>query len=504
MKESCSKQADYKSASSGQSHLRLISGTSNSSEQFDTSANFLQGGGRSQALLEENLLTFKKKDIEQENRERQSRFNTRRELNYVHDVFERNHFYDIKENTNGDWKYKNYYVWKNRTGYCHRRQFDSSQSTSLYSNGKIDNMFKCGTAQCVSCSKGYFCQKHKDIQKVLTHHKDLGRHFYMATLTVSHNKTDSLADVTQLSSSCKTKLMKHKVIKDLNDKLTIARKEETWNERNGWHVHYHILLAYEEQLTDVMIDNMKKQWIKICKSFGNNVTYENGLDVKHLSRGVEEAVSYICKDGVCTGSYEEGGTEGIVCTGQNTAIKKAAFEISSVNTKQGRGESYTVHELISLAAAGKWNEIYVSERKVEDVILEYYSVKNKKVFTFSKSYHNCLKELSGEENEGSGEQEISRDGKRIDIQSKVVYQLIESKLWNKILMINVKHADINDMLGEIWNVIEASDFEERYGYVKEKFGSINNFITIVDSSAKDNLRFRRTLYFRQGDRLLAA
>lgn len=484
MKNSHQHQAECNSVSHGRSHLTLYSGTSSSSANLNKSALSIDSGSRSQAHLEENLSFVKKTDEEQEQRLRESRYSTRRELNYIHGLFERKQFYTEKENQDYSWKNKSYFIWNHRTGYCHRRQFDSSQNTALYSNGKIENLFKCGTAQCVSCSKNYYCEKHQEIQRVLNHYANKGLSFYLVTLTVSHNDNDSLADLNKLASACKTKLMKHKCIKDLNSIAYVVRKEETIG-RNGWHVHYHIIFVFDAELLDFMIDDMKKQWVKICKSMGNNVTYENGLDVKHLSNGAEGAVDYVCKT-------------------EHSAMKKAALEIASVNTKSGRNESYTVHELIGLAAAGKWNDIHFGIDKTEHLILEYYSVKNRKTFQFSKSYYNCLENLGEEDCDNSGEAKLEQSGKRIEIQSKVVYQLLESKLWNKILMVNVKHNNVHDMLGEIWEVIEKSDFESRYGYDKDNTQSLRKLITIESSDNSSVLSFRRTIHFRKEEQLRVA
>mgnify|MGYP006960663600 CR=1 FL=1 len=484
MKESCSNQVECCSTLHTDSLLQLVSSKSNSSQLLDHSAKSLLTVAGSRSYLEENLSFVKKNDIEQEQRQRESRYNTRKKLNYVHGLFERNEFYDKKENKDSNWKYKDYYVWKHRTGYCHRRQFDSSQATSLYTSGKIENMFKCGTAQCVSCAKGYFCQKHQEIQKVLTHYDQQGIKFYMVTLTISHNEGDTLAECSRIASAAKTKLMKHRVIKDLDCVVHITRREETIG-LNSWHVHYHMLMGFDEELLDFRIHNMKNQWIKICSSLGNVVSYENGLDVKLLTTGVSGGVDYVCKE-------------------ETLDTKKAALEVASVDTKHGRQTSYTVSELISLGADNKLHETVFGKDKAEQFILEYYGVKNKKTFQFSKTYKACLEKLTGEDSGASEAEEILDNDERIEIHSVLVYQLMKSRLWNKVLMANVKHKDVNDMLAEIWEIIENSDFEEVYNYEKTGSRSVQNFIKVVQSSTREKYQFRRTILFKQNQQLLAA
>ena len=468
----------------------------------------------SSTYLEEYLITFRRvsNNFQKESQQaledkRNNLLNTRHELNYIHDLFERNQFSTEKQTTNSYSKDKTYQCWNHRTGYCHRRQFDSSQPTSFYGNGKIDNVFFCKTAQCVSCSRGYFCKKHQEIQKVLNHYEGLGSCFYMMTLTVSHNSKDSLADVSELASSCKTKLMKHKVIQRLGSIGHITRKEETVG-RNGWHVHYHIIGIFDERLMDRMIEDTKRQWVKICHKAGNFVTYENGLDVKHLSGGAKEATAYICKndDVVNSGGTLEGGTEGKCSTEfHNTKIKQAALEIASVNTKKGRKESYCIDELISLAAEDKWSEIFFTEFKTEQLVLEYYSLKNKKTFQYSKNFKRCLDSLSGDDSDVSGGEVNEEEGKkRIDVDSVVVYRMIEHKIWNKILLCNVRQTDVNDILAEMWRIIERSGFEEKYGYIGSKDKSITNFVRLVDTQKILDFKFSQTLFTKGGERLLAA
>jgi hypothetical protein len=423
-------------------------------------------------------------------------------------VFEKNQFSEEKITKNSYSKNQKYNVWKHRTGYCHRRQFDSSQATSFYGDGRIDNLFHCKTAQCVACAGGYFCKKHNEIQKVLNHYEQLGKELYLFTLTVRHSDKDSLADVHELASACKTKLMKHKVIKNLRSTDWVARKEETVG-RNGWHVHYHIIGVTDNKLADHLIEDAKNQWVKICHKVGNYVSYENGLDIKHLSGGSEEAVAYICKndDVVNAGWTLDGGPEAGTCSTEfnNTKTKQAALEIASVNTKQGRKESYCIDELISLAAEGKWSEIFFTEFKTEQLVLEYYSLKNKKTFQYSKNFKRCLESLSGDDSDVSGGEENEEEGnKRIDVESKVVYQMIEHKIWNKILLCNVKQSDVNDILAEIWRIIEKSGFEEKYGYVGGKDQSITNFVRLVDTRKILAFKFSQTLFTKGGERLLAA
>ena len=506
MKYSCQHQVDSEFTSRHRSHLKLISSNSNSSGHSITSAAQDNVDGKFNTLGRESN-NFQKEQLDVKEEQRINRLKTRRKLNWVHHVFEKNQFLEEKNTTNSYSKNQTYKAWKHRTGYCHRRQFDSSQPTSFYGDGKIDNLFHCKTAQCVACAGGYFCKKHNEIQKVLNHYEQLGNEFYLFTLTVRHSSKDSLADVNELASSCKTKLMKHKAFKDLHSIGWVARKEETVG-RNGWHVHYHIIGVFDERLMDRMIEDTKRQWVKICHKAGNFVTYENGLDVKHLSGGAKEATAYICKndDVVNSGGTLEGGTEGKCSTEfHNTKIKQAALEIASVNTKKGRKESYCIDELISLAAEDKWSEIFFTEFKTEQLVLEYYSLKNKKTFQYSKNFKRCLDSLSGDDSDVSGGEVNEEEGKkRIDVDSVVVYRMIEHKIWNKILLCNVRQTDVNDILAEMWRIIERSGFEEKYGYVGGKDKSITNFVRLVDTQKILDFKFSQTLFTKGGERLLAA
>ena len=82
--------------------------------------------------------------------------------------------------------------------------------------------------------------------------------------------------------------------------------------------------------------------------------------------------------------------------------------------------------------------------------------------------------------------------------------MIEHKIWNKILLCNVRQTDVNDILAEMWRIIERSGFEEKYGYVGGKDKSITNFVRLVDTQKILDFKFSQTLFTKGGERLLAA
>ena len=137
MKYSCQHQVDSEFTSRHRSHLKLISSNSNSSGHSITSAAQDNVDGKFNTLGRESN-NFQKEQLDVKEEQRINRLKTRRKLNWVHHVFEKNQFLEEKNTTNSYSKNQTYKAWKHRTGYCHRRQFDSSQPTSFYGDGKID------------------------------------------------------------------------------------------------------------------------------------------------------------------------------------------------------------------------------------------------------------------------------------------------------------------------------------------------------------------------------
>jgi len=400
---------------------------------------FINCGARQHCTLGKESDNFQKQDsLSTEEVAKLQKYNSRLALNYIQSVFNKHNFYDIKKTSSSEEKYK---VYNHRTAYCLNRQFDSSQSTYLYSGGKISNLFKCGNYKCPVCCHKYFMDKRLEIQKVLDYANSNNMFVYMVTLTIPHTNKDTYLDVFELASRCKTKLMKHKVIQNQYPIFTISRQEEPYT-RNGYHCHYHSLIAFDAPLLEDCENAIKKQWVKIGKSEGVNISFENGADIKLVTDG-EVAVQYMCKE-------------------SKIDFKSIACEMTATETKVAKKEGMSMYEIISLASQDRWDEMPYNELKVEKLIIEYFSAKKKRIFQGDKNYGRILQIMENRitdpnsESDSDNSDEVEEKETRISITSQSVYQLVHKKLWFKILLIHSKHENLNNALEEIYTFLDEA------------------------------------------------
>ena len=363
-----------------------------------------------------------------EENKRSRRYNARKALNYIQSELHERSF--INEH-NG--------FYKNRICYCSNRQFDSSKPTHLYSNGKITNLFFCQMAKCPVCSGKFFEQWKNDIDTVVSKIQKNHGIVYMMTLTVPHDVKDGPEEVYDLLSAAKTKLMKHKVVKNLSPITNICRIEETYG-RHGWHYHAHTLLPFDKELLDYQIEAIKDQWVKIGLSFGKSFN-RDAIDIKAV-KGISEAINYVCKES----SF---GIE----------------EMTSTTTKEDqKKESMTMFEIIDLAAQGKWDELPYGKAKVGKLIEQWYSVKNKKTFITDYSFKKILENCKKPDEEEPVLEEVKETESRIRISSQAVHAFIATKHWSKVLLTHVRNKDLNDTVGEIWHLAEKLGIDKLEGF----------------------------------------
>jgi len=343
---------------------------------------------------------------------------------------------------------------KHQIGICMKRQFDSSSSTYLYEGGGISNLMRCRLSKCSCCSKKIYLDKQRDIEQVLRYTDSVGADMFMFTLTVSHSKKDKLVDLISKLSEAKSKLFKHKCIVEHQLLWSHFSLEINYSFRNGWHPHYHCLVAMKkDSINDSAIDSIKFQWSKICSKLGVKSSLKNGLDIRVVD-DIDKASKYAVKD---------------------LLFKKVSKEVASDNKKGRSDESISIQEMITLAANSQWHEFGFSineaaKLRVENLICEYYQVQRRRTFQGCKQFKSMLataKErielLVGETKEKEKKEKI----KRIAISSSAFHKLIGAKLWSKVLLLHAKHKDIQDVVGEIYYLIEEYNLnisDEEFGY----------------------------------------
>jgi hypothetical protein len=423
MRDSC---AGVKSDFSNKLNYQNFSNSSRKSSQlFGPEHNHNKVGGKSSGLGNTVYIKSQKQESDDCCFQRKARKN----LNYVQNLLNKK-------------------IIKHQIGICLKQQFDSSASTYLYEGGGISNIMRCRLSKCPSCAKGIYLNKQKDIEKVLRYtDAKLDADVYMFTLTVSHSIKDKLPDLISILSEAKSKLFKHKCIVNNRPFWSHFSLEINYSFKNGWHPHYHVLLAVKKGSLDNIenIDFIKSQWVKICNKLGVNCDFEKGLDIKIVD-DAERASKYAVKDEV---------------------FKKISVEAASDNKSAKKAYSFSIQKLIDIATNNDWSEIPVSIKeaaiiRLEKLIVEYYQVKRRRTFQSCKAFKGLLEEankklemLLGDVEKPEKKEKI----KRIAISSNAFHKFVKAEVWHKVLLLHKKDADIQDVLGELWNLVQENNIK---------------------------------------------
>ena len=375
-----------------------------------------------------------------------------------------------------------YGIKKHKTLYCCNRQFSVCSSTRLLDNGKSTNIYHCSHTTCSVCSKKIYSDKNKQIRKAFKYvkRKNKNASFHIMTLTISHNKKDKLEERVRTISDMKRKLMNHKVIKDL-DLLFYHSTLEIVYGRSGWHAHYHIMLSKNGSLIESESEAIGKQWQKIGKKQNVSVNLKKGFHIG-ITDCLDAAATYLSK----SQELKDLG-------------KKLASELVSDNKTYKNNETYSIQQLIGLAAQGLWNKISYSKSKVEELIIEYLQLKNINYFRGCRKWNEIVK-LSKDEDIDEGRKKEDNIKKYIDISSRAFINLMKNDLllgtekkdkegniieYEGILKEHRKNKDIEDTYGYILWILEKN---KKYLYLGIE-NDIQRVIVVDDEVDKQSLSF---------------
>jgi hypothetical protein len=373
-------------------------------------------------------------------------------------------------------------VKKHRTSFCCNRQFSVCSSTRLLDNGKSTNIYHCNHNSCSVCSKKLYKDKHREIRKAFKYVKRNNRNssFHIMTLTISHKREDKLEERIRTISDMKRKLMAHKVIKNLNLIFYHSTLEIVYG-KSGWHPHYHIMLSKDGDITMDESDLIGKQWKAIGKTLGVHVDLKKGFDIGSTDC-LDAAATYLSK----SQELKDLG-------------KKLADEVISDIKKYSKNESFSIQQLIGLAASGRWNDIPYSRFKVEQLILEYLQVKNINYFRGCQKWNQIVK-LSADENIDDDKDQEKDVKKFIEISSKAYIELLKHDLllgseriakdgkileYEGILKEHRRNDDIEDTWGYLLWILETKE-NELYSGIKN---DIRKVVVNDKNQLEQNLSF---------------
>ena len=358
-------------------------------------------------------------------------------------------------------------VERHKTSYCCNRQFSTSTPTLLLDNQKTTNIFHCRHTSCAVCSKKIYADKNTQLNKVFTYvsRNNPNASFHIMTLTIPHQQHHQLSDRMELLAALKRRLMDHKVIKNLNLLFFHTTLEIVYS-KNGFHPHYHIMLSKVKEITQQQIQAIANQYQKIAKAFNVFVDIIKGFHIG-ATKTTAAAANYLSK---------------------SQDFSNLASELVSDHKMYSNKETYTMPQLISLAANNEFNKIVYSKARVEKVILEYLQLKNINYFRGCKKYDQLVKlsaniQLPNTKND-------PKPTKYIQINPKAFHALAKNNLllgsevldsnnnviqFEGLLNHHRSNTDLNDTFGYLLYIIERNQQKLYPGIVNDvDFVNIQN------------------------------
>jgi hypothetical protein len=368
-----------------------------------------------------------------------------------------------------------YNIQKHKTSYCCNRQFSTSSPTLLLNNQKTTNIFHCKHSSCSVCSKKIYQDKNNQLRKVFHYvaKNNPKACFHMLTLTIPHNQFHKLDDRMRMLAAMKRALMNHKVIKDL-DLLFFHSTLEIVYSKNGFHPHYHIMLSKIKELTQQQIQAIANQYQKIAKKFNIIVNIVKSFTITSYNNStIDKAANYLSK---------------------SQDFSNLANELVSDNKKYSSNETYSMPQLISLAANNQFDKIVYSKSRVENIIIEYLQLKNINYFRGCKKYDALVKlsaniQLANSKNDPKPTKYIQINPKAFLALSQNNLLLASEKVdqnnnvvqFEGLLKEHRRNLDLNDTYAYILYLLEANQ--------KSLYPGIENDISL-HNVANDQLPFQ--------------
>lgn len=207
----------------------------------------------------------------------------------------------------------------------------------------LAGLMACGSPwACPVCARRIAAQRARDVAGVLQAVADTGGCAGLLTLTIRHRKHHKLEDLWEaLSTAWGAVTSGRSWVKDrelFGVRGTIRTVEYTHSPDTGHHLHVHAVIVFEDPISPEMMEEFGyrafARWERALTRKGfDAVADRGGLDMRpiHLSGDSIEAVA----------EY----------------VSKAAFEVTSSATKQGRGDSRSAFQILADAVQGEADSI---------------------------------------------------------------------------------------------------------------------------------------------------
>lgn len=242
-------------------------------------------------------------------------------------------------------------------------------TVAVHSDGNTAHF--SGTERCSSiwacpvCSAVIRAERAREIGQAVEAHHAAGGSILFVTLTIRHDRNDSLKQSMDAVLGSWRKLLQgsawagSKTTSGMRDRFRVSgyiRSTEVTYGSNGWHVHIHALFFTDDQLSDTEVsafgDELHTRWARFVeKSTGKVPTRQHGVDVQRVDQDGQVLGKYLAK------VQDEGKSK--------TEKWSASAELARADVKRGRGDNFVPFELLDedhdLPAAQRrrlWAEYY--------------------------------------------------------------------------------------------------------------------------------------------------
>ena len=242
---------------------------------------------------------------------------------------------------------------QNRVCGCGKHRIDKEFPVGATYNAKTglagyDNLQYCGSVWvCPDCSYKISQERKTELAEAMKSCRAKGLQVLMLTLTVPHYAGDDLRQLLKKMSSAKHAFWTNRNSRDyLSEQFPlighITATEVKFNDRNGFHPHYHILCFSEQNFKqediDLIQDELYEFWAEKCVKQGlGKPSKEHGLHIK-IGSNEDMLADYVSKWGLAsemTQAHQKIGKKNKESLTMWEVLELSTFE-ASTNDKYGR------------------------------------------------------------------------------------------------------------------------------------------------------------------------
>lgn len=189
---------------------------------------------------------------------------------------------------------------------CHQYRIPDYDSIEISRNldeksASYGGLQKCGNVWgCPVCSRKISEKRRDELTRAVDVARRRGDRVVMLTLTHSHGLSDSVKESRVEMVKAYTRLTSGRWWQEMTEYFAIYGRiralEVTYTYKNGWHVHFHVLLFLRgtDHDIDYMESNVKGRWTGILHNIGGFASHERGATI---TENQEDIAKYVTKFG---------------------------------------------------------------------------------------------------------------------------------------------------------------------------------------------------------------